>query len=74
MSDLIYQISSKCWVEEPSDFGFGGFPSTHHRFDRDKFARLIIQECIKITDTHDTSVSNKIASHFKLQNVKEYVS
>jgi hypothetical protein len=76
MNEQIRQLADQCTVQEFSDCT-GGFET----FDKEKFARLIVRECInQCAHAPDVSedwyqgvkwVANEIAQHFGVAELKK---
>jgi len=50
MNERIKELESQCWVKVPCDFDMreGGLSTIRTVFDRQKFAELIVKECVSI--------------------------
>lgn len=83
MNKRLQELEAQCWITVPCDFDIdkGGACTTRTIFDRKKFARLILEECIKIDEESDYilcagenyTVGSKIAQRFGLDENGELV-
>lgn len=50
MNDRIRELEAQCWVQIPCDFDMmsDGLSTIRTVFDREKFAELIIGQCIEV--------------------------
>ena len=65
MNERIEQLAEQCWVytNEP----LFSVKSPHWEFDRQKFAQLIVQECIRLCDQIDL-----VGADDCIDNIKEH--
>jgi len=50
MNEKLKELEAQCWYQEPCDFDMraDGLSTIHTKFDREKFAELIVQSCIDV--------------------------
>lgn len=68
MNNRIKEIEDQCWYQEPCDFDMkaDGLSTILTKFDRKKFAELIVEECLNATRGSVTGEDafNQIKQHF----------
>ena len=69
MNERIEQLAERCWVH--TKVPLFGAKSPHWEFDRQKFAELIVRECIRLCDQVDIVGADEcidnIKEHFELE-------
>jgi len=73
MNERIEQLAEQCWVHtnEP----LFGAKSPHWEFDRQKFAELIVKECVYVSEgyfgfkdhTPGTAIAKEMKQHFGVE-------
>ena len=62
MNQRIRELEKQC-----TTYHYGGLGTEFEYFDKEKFAKLIVQECIDIADEYDgvgITITEKIKKHF----------
>ena len=65
MNERIEQLAEQCWVH--TNKPLFGAKSPHWEFDRQKFAELIIRECIEISQVGSIT-ETKLRRHFGVKD------
>ena len=65
MNERIKELVEQCWIDDECGYGCG----RTQEFDPNKFAELIVQECILIsrTSTDGFSAGKSMEEHFGVQ-------
>ena len=75
MSTCLKEIEAQCWYQEPCDFDMktGGLSTIHTKFDRKKFADLIVKEMLALTYDEETRYYNLSEDYFAraMENFRE---
>lgn len=68
MNDHLKKLEDQCWTQIPCDFDMmaDGLSTVRTVFDREKFAHLIIKECIKVA-TKATHAEEKYEAWYLIQ-------
>lgn len=68
MNKRIKELEAQCWVQIPCDFDMtsDGLSTIRTVFDREKFAKLIIKECVDVhVDNYGIDIiSDALNEHF----------
>lgn len=71
MNDRIRELEAQCWVQIPCDFDMAedGLSTIRTVFDREKFALLIIKECVDVhVDNYGIDIiSDALNEHFGIE-------
>ena len=68
MNERIKELEDQCWEDIPVDIDYDYLSRVRRVFNREKFAELIVRECIDIVDAQwEPVLVEKIREHFGVE-------